>query len=233
MTSKKWVPLSIIVYFMLFFVSQNVLHAEDYSQDLPEISEKLDTKIDLNLSFINDSGKRKTLKEMFNGQPVLLITLNYFRCTTMCTYQFLNLADALKKINLPLGNGFTVASISFDTTDDVVRAKQTRDMWLKQLDVLDAPWRFYTSTDVNEINKLTKSLNFFYEADDENNFSHTGGLFFLSEDGTLKRYLYGIVYEPRDIKYALLDTSNGKVGSLFDKIARKFLRYNASRGRYE
>ena len=152
----------------------------------------------------------------------------------MCTYQFLNLADALKKVGLPVGTGYTIASISFDPTDDTARARTTRDIWLKRLGVQTAPWHFYTS-DKNQIGikTLTKSLNFYFEEDDEGNFSHTAGLFFIDREGTLKRYLYGIVYEPRDIKYAIIDTSSGKIGSIVDRISRKFLKYNASRGKYE
>src|ERR1700733_10096622 len=90
----------LIVYFILLLSSQNVSYAQDFAQNLPEISDKLDSKIDLTLTFIDETGQTKTIKDMFKGQSVLILTLNYFRCTTMCTYQFLNLAEALKNVNL-------------------------------------------------------------------------------------------------------------------------------------
>lgn len=233
MTSKKQNYFFFIVYFILFFFSQNLSFAQDYSQELPEIYDKLEQKIDLSLSFTDDQGNSKTIADMFEGQSTLIITLNYFRCTTMCTYQFLNMADAFKTVGLPVGKGFTIASISFDETDNTLKAQSTRDIWLKQLGDTKAAWHFYTPQNTNSILALAKSLNFYFEADDEGNFSHSAGLFFINKDGVFKRYLYGIVYEPRDIKYAIMDTSDGHVGSMLDKISRKFIKYNSSRGKYE
>lgn len=223
-----------IVHFILILSSEKTTYADDLSQNLPEISEKLGSKIDLNLSFVNETGQIKTIRDMFDGQKTLILTLNYFRCTTMCVYQFLNLSDVLQKIHLPVGQGYAVASISFDPTDDVERARTTHDIWLKQLGNHTAPWHFYTvANDKTSAERLAKQLNFYFEKDDEGNYSHTGGLFLIDDEGVLKRYLYGIVYKPKDLKFALIETSNGQIGSLFDKFLMKFAKYNIKRGRYE
>lgn len=224
----------LIVHFLLILSSKNMSYADSVFQDLPDVSEKLGSKIDLDLSFENEDGQIKTIRDMFDGQKTLILTLNYFRCTTMCVYQFLNLADVLKKSNLPVGQGYTVASISFDPTDDMQRAKTTHDIWLKQIGGGHAPWHFYTvGQDKEAAVKIAKQLNFYFEKDDEGNYSHTGGLFFIDDNGELKRYLYGIVYKPNDLKFALIETSNGKIGGLFDKFLIKFAKYNIKRGRYE
>lgn len=223
-----------IVYFLLILSRGKMIYADSLSQDLPDVSEKLGSKIDLDLSFANEDGQIKTIRDMFDGQKTLILTLNYFRCTTMCVYQFLNLADVLKKSNLPVGQGYAVASISFDPTDDAQRAKTTHDIWLKQLGSRQAAWHFYTvAQNKTAASQLAKQLNFYFEKDDEGNYSHTGGLFFIDDTGILKRYLYGIVYKPRDLKFALIDTSNGTIGRIFDKFLMKFAKYNIKRGRYE
>lgn len=235
MTSKKLSQFVVKYVYFIFvaLLSQNLSYADNSSQNLPEISEKLGSKIDLDLQFKDDSGINKTIRDMFEDQNTLIITLNYFRCTTMCTYQLMNLSESLKKMNLPVGKGYTVASISFDPTDDTQRAQTIREIWLKQLGARDIPWHFYTSTNPSVAETLAKSLNFYFEKDDEGNYSHTAGLFFIDKSGTFKRYVYGIVYEPRDIKYAIIDTSKGVAGSFFDKILMKFTKYNATRGKYE
>lgn len=225
-----------IVHFILIFSRTNASYADSLSQNLPDVSEKLGSKIDLDLSFVNENGQIKTIRDMFDGQKTLILTLNYFRCTTMCVYQLLNLADVLKKSNLTVGDGYAVASISFDPTDDGQRAKTTHDIWLKQLGAINVPWHFYTianGIDTLAAEKLAKALNFYFERDDEGNYSHSGGLFFIENTGVFKRYLYGIVYKPRDLKFALIETSDGKIGNFFDKLLLKFAKYNIKRGRYE
>jgi len=233
MTSKKNLFMLLVGYFMLFLASQNLSFANPNSEEFPDVVEKLGSKLDLNLKFFDETGKEKTLADMFEGQPTLILTLNYFRCTTMCTYQLLNLSDSLKKLGISIGKGYTVSSISFDITDDAERAQTTRNIWIKSLGSQSIPWHFYTSDNADHVKQLTDALNFYVEPDDEENFSHTAGLFFINRDGTLMRYLYGIVYEPRDIKYAILDTSRGDVGSIFDRFLRKFSKYNITRGKYE
>ena len=42
--------------------------------------------------------------------------------------------------------------------------------------------------------------------------------FFLSPEGKVTRYLYGIQYASQDLKFALIDASEGTVGSTIDHI---------------
>ena len=220
---------------MFPLLSQNVSYSLVQSQDdRSEVSEKLNSKIDLNMTFTDEAGNTKTIREMFAGQSTLIITFNYFRCTTMCTYQFLNLSESLQQVGLPVGKGYAVASISFDPTDTSQRAQTTRDIWLTQLgqNTLNTPWHFYVSANSVQTQKLTDSLNFYFQADEDGNYSHTAGLFFINKDGTFSRYLYGIVYNSSYIKYALIDTSHGAVGNFFDKLKLKFFKYN-QQGKYD
>ena len=139
----------LIVYFILLLSSQNVSYAQDFAQNLPEISDKLDSKIDLTLTFIDETGQTKTIKDMFKGQSVLILTLNYFRCTTMCTYQFLNMATLVKEATIPLGKGYNIASISFDPTDTVQKAKQMHDIWVPKTGNPQADWNFFVGKDMH------------------------------------------------------------------------------------
>lgn len=196
-----------------------------------EIYEKLGQKINLDLTFQNENGERESLRQMFAGQEALIITLNYFRCTTMCTFQFINLAEALKESGLNIGKGFRVASLSFDPTDTPERARSMRAAWTPKTGDPNAQWNFYVGEEKN-ISELTRSLNFFYERDDEGNYAHAAALFFIRPDGTFYRYIYGIVYDKSDIELALLDTTDGKVGSFLQKIVSRFKHYEPVRGKY-
>ena len=55
---------------------------------------------------------------------------------------------------------------------------------------------------------------------------------FLSESGIVSRYIYGIQYPARDLKFALMETAEGRVGSPVDKLILSCFRYDSSSGRY-
>ncbi|WP_161597677.1 SCO family protein [Fluviispira multicolorata] len=196
------------------------------------IFEKLNTKLNMNLTFINQNGKKETLKEILNDNKILILTLNYFSCTTMCTFQFMNLSKSLNKMNWPIGKGFKIATISFDPKDTVNNAKLLQKTWVPKTGQDNAQWNFYVS-DKKNIESITQQLNFYYAPDAEGEtYSHAGALYFIKPDGTFYRYLYGIVYEPEDIKHALIESSNGTLGTFFEKLPLKFKKYQPNFGKY-
>ncbi|MES2614772.1 MAG: SCO family protein [Bdellovibrionota bacterium] len=228
-------PLLLLCSFCCFISTATTFAATsevNKNIDAPDkIYQKLGQKIDLNLSFTNQDGQKKTIGELLKNNSALILTLNYYRCTTMCTFQFLNLAEVLKELRTPLGKGYEVASISFDPTDTAVKAKQIHDTWVPKTGNPNGAWNFFVGPPQN-IEPLAKQLNFYYEKDDEGNYSHAAALFFIQPDGTLYRYLYGIVYNKTDVAHALRDTSSGAVGTLVDKFYALFSTYEPIRGKY-
>lgn len=229
MFQRQW----IFIFLSLLSLFSSVAFAiSDDKLSGTEIHEKLSSKIDLNRQFTDQTGQTLSLKQMFKGKDVLIVSLNYFRCTTMCTFQFINLAEVLRSLQMKNEDRFQIATISFDPTDDLRRAKTSHDIWTAKAGPLARAWNFYTGS-VENIEALTKSVNFYYERDDEGNYSHAGALLFIKSDGTFYRYLYGIVYDENDFKQALFETSNGKIGSVWDKIWFHFRKYDPIRGKYK
>jgi protein SCO1 len=220
--------------FQLFIVDSLFAKQVTIDKNIPsgEIYEKLNQKIDLNLMFTNQDGKRESIKDLFKNEKVLIVTLNYYKCTTMCTFQFVNLASTLKKMDWPIGNGFRIATISFDPNDTVAVAKEKQKLWVPQTGQRDAKWDFFVGGS-KDINALVKELNFFYERDTSSGeYSHGAALFFIKPDGTFYRYLYGIVYDPQDIKHALIESSNGELGSFIERMYTKLKKYQSQIGKY-
>ncbi len=220
-----------IFYFIAFFIQNTAFGLDPKTKNPNEIYEKLGEKIDLNLSFKDQNNHLKTLKDMIGKNDVLILSLNYYRCTTMCTYQFLNMAEVFRLVKPAIGNGYNVATISIDPTDSPSLAKRTREIWLDKLGKPDAPWNFYVGEE-NSIVALANNLNFFYERDDEGNYSHAAALFFISKEGVFRRYLYGIVYDRGDVVQALYDTSQGRVGSFVPWFKSVFKKYDSTLGKY-
>src|SRR5262249_37587116 len=62
-------------------------------------------------------------------------------------------------------------------------------------------------------------------------FAHPAGIVVLTPGGRIARYLFGIDYGPRDLRFALIDASAGKVGGPVDQVLLYCYHYNPENGR--
>ena len=63
-------------------------------------------------------------------------------------------------------------------------------------------------------------------------FAHASGIVVATPDGRLSRYFFGIDYAARDVQFALIESSAGKVGSLADKLMLYCYHYDPVTGQY-
>jgi protein SCO1/2 len=54
----------------------------------------------------------------------------------------------------------------------------------------------------------------------------------LTPEGRLARYLYGVEYEPKDLKLSLIEASNNRIGSPVDQILLFCYHYDPKTGKY-
>jgi protein SCO1 len=93
-------------------------------------------------------------------------------------------------------------------------------------------WHFLTSHD-SAIKKLTDAVGFQYAYDTKTDqFAHAAALMVLTPDGRLSRYFYGFEYKPRDLRLAIVEASDGKVGTLTDQFLLLCFHYDPAIGKY-
>ena len=63
-------------------------------------------------------------------------------------------------------------------------------------------------------------------------FAHPSGIFLLTQDGKLSKYFYGIEYPTRDMRLALVETSQDKIGFAVDQILLYCYRFDPHTGKY-
>jgi protein SCO1/2 len=54
----------------------------------------------------------------------------------------------------------------------------------------------------------------------------------LTPQGKVSRYFYGILYPPRDIRLALIEASNEKIGNPVDAVLLYCCQYDPATGKY-
>ena len=196
------------------------------------ISEQLNQQVDVNLGFTDHNGQAVRIGDyLADGKPVLL-TMNYYSCATLCSVQLNGLLEGLKELDWTAGEEFRIVTVSIDHREDAALAAGKRDVYLKELGRGDIDWSFLTGTEEN-IATLAESVGFSYKYDQvSDQYAHPAVLTFLSDSGIVSRYIYGIQYPARDLKFALIETAEGRVGSPVDKLILSCFRYDSSSGRY-
>src|SRR5207248_4203851 len=83
------------------------------------------------------------------------------------------------------------------------------------------------------ISKLTSAVGFGYKWDDmSKQFIHAGGILVATPEGKLSRYFYGIDYAPADVRMALVEAAQHKIGSPVDYVLLFCFHYDATQGKY-
>ncbi|MEM6289651.1 MAG: SCO family protein [Myxococcota bacterium] len=199
-----------------------------------EVDERKGSSIDPKLSFVDHTGATVALEDVLDGDQPVLLTLNYFRCRVVCSVQLNGLADALAELDWTAGDGkFRVVTVSIDPNETPEDARKKRDTILAAVGKGDdIDWQFLTG-DALQIRALSEQLGVSYAYDaEQDQYAHPAVAMFLSPDGKIAQYLYGLTFIPRDVKFALIEASEGKIGSPVEQLYLSCFAYDPTIGRY-
>jgi len=195
--------------------------------------QNLDQRIPLDTSFRDETGRVVRLGEYFGKRPVVML-FAYYDCPMLCTQVISGLASALNILSLQPGRDFELVTVSFDPRDTPASAASKKAHFIERYQRPGAAeaWHFLTG-DAASIRTLTKVAGFRYVWDEPTKqFAHPSGVIVLTPDGRLARYLFGIEYGPRDLRFALVEASEGKVGNPADALLLYCYHYDPMTGRY-
>lgn len=195
--------------------------------------QNIDQPVPLDLPFRDESGREVHLGDYFGQRPVVLV-FAYYDCPMLCTQVINGLSTALGVLSLAPHKDFEIVTVSFNPKDTPATASAKKAMYLERYQRPGAAegWHFL-SGDQPSIDRLTKAAGFRYVWDEQTKqFAHPTGVIVLTPQGRLARYLFGIEYGPRDLRYALVEASNGKVGNPVDTLLLYCFHYDPETGRY-
>lgn len=200
-----------------------------------EIVERLGAQVPLDLSFTTQDGRAVRLRELLAGHRPVVLTLVYFDCPMLCGLILTGAARGMRETGLELGKDFDAVTLSFDPRDSSRAAAERQRGYLQAFgkpEVKEA-WTFLTGGEP-DIHAVTEAVGFKYAYDEKTRqFAHAAGLFVLTPDGRVSRYLYGIEFPARDLRLALVEASEGRVGTSFDRLLLTCYRYDPASRKYE
>jgi protein SCO1 len=200
-----------------------------------DVVEKLGEHVPGGLRFVDPKGHEVALATLFRGDKPVVLSLVYFDCPMLCSLVQKGLVKALDQTGLVLGEDYSAITVSFSPRDTPQKAGEAQRGYLgvlahKSADA-EAKWPFLTGRDP-EITAVADALGFQYRWDvDSQQYEHPAVSMVLAPDGKISRYLYGIEFDARDLRLALVEASQGRVGTTLDRVLLKCFRYDpAARG---
>ena len=196
------------------------------------VDEMLNGQLDMDLAFVDHEGKEVKLGDYFDGERPVILTMNYYRCPTLCNLQLNGLTRTLAQFDWVPGEQYRIVTVSIDPRETAELAKDKRARHLEELEQGEVDWNFLTG-DALQIHMLAAQLGIGYAYDaEQDQYAHPAVLVFASPEGKIARYLYGLEYQPQDVKFALMESAEGRVGSTMDQIILSCFHYDASQGEY-
>jgi protein SCO1/2 len=195
--------------------------------------QNLNAPVPLDTTFRDEAGRTVRLGGYFGKRPVVMV-FAYYDCPMLCTLVINGLSSALNVLSLSPGTDFEIVTVSFDARDTPASASAKKAAYLDRYKRAGAAesWHFLTG-DQASIDRLTRAAGFRYVWDqDTKQFAHPTGVIVLTPDGRLARYLFGIEYGPRDLRFAIVEASAGNIGSAVDSLLLYCYHYDPMTGRY-
>jgi protein SCO1 len=201
------------------------------------LDQRLGSQIPVGLHFRDSNGTDAALGRYFAQKPVAL-ALVYFKCAMLCPQVLHGLANSLAQTGYAPARDYDVVVASIDPTDRPADAASARQKFVSQLggDVPADSVHFLTGAQP-EITTLANAVGFHYVRvpgpdGKMTQFAHSSVIMVATPEGKLSKYLTGVEYQPRDLRLALLEASDHRIGSPTDLILLYCCNYSPSEGRY-
>jgi protein SCO1 len=214
----------------------NVEFNDSSPKEVEEVTvvQNLGQKIPLNLALKDWMGRDVKTARFFDGQKPTIVTLNYSDCPVLCSVQLNQLTESLRALDLELGTDFRILTVSINPKETTERVRETREKYVGQLDGKggEEGWAFCTAPQ-STINALSETLGFKYTFDKlTGQYFHPAMLAFVSPDGVITRYSLDVSFPTDQMRLAILESGEGKVGSPVDLFILRCFSYDPDRNSY-
>ena len=178
---------------------------------------KLNNHVPFDATFVDEAGREVT-PAAFRTRPVA--SCSYYECPMLCTQVLNGSVGSLEALTFNPGKEYEVVVVSFDPGETPAMAARKRESWIKRLGRpgTEAGVHFLTGRP-ESIAALTQAVGFKYAYDQAiDQFAHPAVMTILTKDGRVSRYLFGIEFAPVDVRLALVEAADNKIGSVIDQV---------------
>ena len=198
------------------------------------VQEKLGQIVPKDLTFVAEDGRTVRSGDWFSGKRPVVLNLGYFGCPRVCGAVLSGLITGLAELPMQPGQQYDVVTVSFDARETPELANVKKQAYVDSYPALSlAPWHLHTG-DQAAIDALCRSVGFGFAWNEHSkDFDHEAVTILLSPDGKVTRYLFGYVYDKRDLRFAIVESAEGKVGSFAERLLVSCYAYDPTTREYK
>jgi protein SCO1/2 len=200
-----------------------------------DIVEHLGGQVPRDAMFRDSDGKTVALGDFFDGKRPTLFVFAYHTCPMLCSLVLDATVKSLNDVSWTVGREFDVVSVSIDPKDTPETATKKRAQVVASYPRArgdTAGWHFLVG-DEDNIRKVTDAIGFEYRYDArQKQYAHPAAIYLLTPEGHVARYLYGIQYDPGDLRLGLLEATEGRSISSTERLLLFCYHYDPQGKRY-
>jgi len=183
-------------------------------------------QVPADLVFSDLEGHSLTLGSAIANRPTLLIPADY-TCPGICGPALLIAANALSQTGLNVGQDYSLVVVGIDANDGTEAARQFVS------GQVGGPGVSVLTGSSKAIDTLLQSIGYRFRRDAANNaIAHPAAFVTLTADGRVSRALSSLALQPADLRLALLEAGEGRIGGLAGRLALLCYGFDAVHGIY-
>lgn len=189
---------------------------------------RIGTRLDASLEFVDERGYPFKLQQLFPGEKPVILVPGYYSCPAMCGQVTEGMIAALNEIDLAPGADYLIVNVSIDPRETPEVATNRKRNFLHRLTRIggEEGWRFLTGAEP-AIRSLTQQVGFrYFWAEHDNQFAHPPALLFVTPKGELSRVITGTFFDPGAVRLAIVEASEGKLGTFWDRVRLNCLTFD-------
>ena len=196
--------------------------------------DRIGAVVDPTLEFVDERGYPYKLRQLFPGEQPVVLMLGYYSCPSMCG-QVLDAAfHALSRVDLDPGDDYRILSVSIDPSETAEIAKNRKSTFLRRLIKTggEDAWHLLVGDEANT-KALADQVGFhYYWSQATRQFAHPPSLIFLTPQGKVSRIIVNTYFEPEDVRLALVEASEGTLGTFWDQVKLNCLTFDPRTNTY-
>jgi len=190
-----------------------------------------DAALPLDLRFLDEDAQPRMLGDLLAGKPAIVVFSDY-TCRTLCGPILTFVSVGLERSGLTAGTDYKLVVIGLDPKDDLQSVRSTKATRIGSGTPLAAATVMLTG-DEAAVTRATAALGYRSAYDPEHDqFAHPAAAFVVTPAGRISHVLSGLGIDGQDLRLALVDAGEGRVGSLGDRLRLLCYGYDAVRGVY-
>ena len=188
-------------------------------------------QLPLSLGFIDDSGTPRTLGDTLGHRPAVLIFVDY-TCRTLCGPMLEFAAAGLERSGLKPGIDYHLLAIGLDPKDGPTQARAMRSSHISPTSAVAAATIMLIGN-ATTVHTISEAAGYHDAYDPEHDqFAHPAAAYVVTPEGRVARVLSGLGLDGNDLRLALVDAGEGRIGSFADHLRLLCYGFDPAQGIY-